>query len=253
MKEIQIRGACINNLKGFDINIPKNKIIAATGVSGSGKSSLVFDIIFDEGSKEYLQSLGMLSEFDDEKKFDDIKGIGPAIAVKQSIVRQSNPRSTVGSRTEMLRLLSLLYASEGMMECPECGTLVKPGQACSKCGNKEEPLDVGYFSYNNANGMCMKCSGRGAYYEVNMEELLVDEHITIRQIFRNMGITKGFEKVALQPGESQRVTIKLTKRALQYYDIKNKGWKADPGTFTIQIGASSRDIRLQKNFKLEKL
>ena len=196
MKEIQIRGACINNLKGFDINIPKNKIIAATGVSGSGKSSLVFDIIFDEGSKEYLQSLGMLSEFDDEKKFDDIKGIGPAIAVKQSIVRQSNPRSTVGSRTEMLRLLSLLYASEGMMECPDCGTLVKPGQACSKCGNKEEPLDVGYFSYNNANGMCMKCSGRGAYYEVNMEELLVDEHITIRQIFRNMGITKGFEKVA---------------------------------------------------------
>ena len=64
---------------------------------------------------------------------------------------------------------------------------------------------------------------------------------------------KGFEKVALQPGESQRVTIKLTKRALQYYDIKNNGWKADLGTFTIQIGASSRDIRLQKNFKLEKL
>ena len=196
MNEIQIRGACINNLKGFDINIPKNKIIVVTGVSGSGKSSLVFDIIFDEGSKEYLQSLGMISEFDDKKKFDDIIGIGPAIAVKQSVVRQSNPRSTVGSRTGMLRLLSLLYASEGMMECPECGTLVKQGQTCSKCGNKEEPFDVGYFSYNNANGMCMKCSGRGAYFEVNMKELLVDEHITIRQIFKNMGITKGFEKVA---------------------------------------------------------
>lgn len=196
MNEISIKGACINNLKGFDINIPKNKIIVATGVSGSGKSSLVFDIIFDEGSKEYLQSLGMLSEFDDEKKYDDISGIGPAIAVKQSVVRQSNPRSTVGSRTGMLRLLGLLYAGEGKMSCPECGTLVKPGQVCNKCGNQEEALDAGYFSYNNANGMCMKCSGRGAYYEVNMDELLKDETTTIRQIFRSMGITKGFEKVA---------------------------------------------------------
>lgn len=195
MNKIQIKGACINNLKGFDIDIPRNKIIVATGVSGSGKSSLVFDIIFDEGSKEYLQSLGMLSEIDDEKKFDEIIGIGPAIAVRQSVVRQSNPRSTVGSRTESIRLLGLLYASEGMMECPECGTMVKLGEECPECGNVEEPLDLSYFSYNNANGMCMKCSGRGAYYEVNMDELLEDDQITVRQLFKDLGITKGFQRV----------------------------------------------------------
>lgn len=196
MNEIQIKGACINNLKGFDISIPKNKIIVATGVSGSGKSSLVFDIIFEEGSREYLQSLGMLADLDDEKKFDSILGIGPAIAVKQSVVRQSNPRSTIGSRTQLIRLLGLLYSSEGMKECPECGNMVKTGQPCSHCGNEEEALDVGYFSYNNANGMCMKCSGRGAYYEVNMDKLVENDNITIRQIFRNIGITRGFEQVA---------------------------------------------------------
>ena len=121
MNEIKIKGACVNNLKGFDIEIPKNKIIVATGVSGSGKSSLMFDIIFEEGRREYLQSLGMVSDLEDEKKYEEILGIGPAVAVKQSVVLQSNPRSTVGTRTHILNLLGLLYSSEGMIECPECG------------------------------------------------------------------------------------------------------------------------------------
>lgn len=94
-------------------------------------------------------------------------------------------------------------------------------------------------------------SNTGKRYGQEIAQLYV--HQQECRVQRPVKELKGFEKVALQPGESQRVTIKLTKRALQYYDIKNKGWKADPGTFTIQIGASSRDIRLQKNFKLEKL
>jgi excinuclease ABC subunit A len=195
MDVIRIKRACMNNLKGFDIDIPKNKIIVATGVSGSGKSSLMFDIIFEEGRNEYLQSLGMLSDLEDEKKYDEILGIGPAIAVKQSVVRQSNPKSTVGSRTNILRMLGLLYSSEGKMNCPECDNPVKPGKACSECGNEEEALDVGYFSYNNANGMCMECSGRGVYYKVNMDKLVENDEITVRQIFRNAGVTSGFERV----------------------------------------------------------
>lgn len=93
-------------------------------------------------------------------------------------------------------------------------------------------------------------SNAGKRYGQEIAQLYV--HQPECSVQRPVKELKGFEKVALQPGESQRVTIKLTKRALQYYDIKNKGWKADPGTFTIQIGASSRDIRLQKNFTLEK-
>src|SRR5512136_1064338 len=105
MKDITITGARIHNLKGINVSIPKNKLVVATGVSGSGKSSLVFDIIFEEGRRQYLRSLGLLSGIYAEDKFDNISGLGPAIAVQQSIIRQSNPRSTVGSRTNILNML----------------------------------------------------------------------------------------------------------------------------------------------------
>ena len=91
MQNITVKGARIHNLKNIDISIPKNKLIVATGVSGSGKSSLMFDIIFEEGRSQYLKSLGILSGIDDEDKFDSISGLGPTIAVQQSIIRQSNP------------------------------------------------------------------------------------------------------------------------------------------------------------------
>lgn len=172
MKNITIKGARIHNLKELDISIPKNKLVVATGVSGSGKSSLMFDIVFEEGRREYLQSLGMFPGLEDERKFDSISGIGPTIAVQQSVVRQSNPRSTVGTRTHLLGLLGFLYSSEGKVACSECDTMIETGSACHKCGNEEEQFELGYFSYNNSNGMCMNCSGRGAYYSVNIEKLV---------------------------------------------------------------------------------
>jgi excinuclease UvrABC ATPase subunit len=146
MENIIIHGARVHNLQNFDISIPKNKLVVATGVSGSGKSSLVFDIIFDEGRRQYLRSLGILSGIADEDKFDSISGICPAIAVQQSIIRQSNPRSTVGSRTNILNLLAVLFAGEGRISCSACGTPVNDNLTCRKCGHPEERLAVSYFS-----------------------------------------------------------------------------------------------------------
>src|SRR5512137_1746277 len=167
MKSITIKGARVHNLKGINISIPKNKLVVVTGVSGSGKSSLVFDIIFEEGRRQYLQSLGILSGVDDDHKFDSISGIGPTIAVQQNIIRQSNPRSTVGTKTHLLNLLSILYAREGKISCSSCGTLVDDNLTCSKCGNTEERLGANYFSYISPNGMCLKCSGRGAFFQIH--------------------------------------------------------------------------------------
>jgi excinuclease ABC subunit A len=195
MKNITIHGARLHNLKNIDISIPKNKLIVATGVSGSGKSSLVFDIIFEEGRKQYLQSLGLLAGIDEEDKFDSISGISPAIAVQQSIIRQSNPRSTVGSRTNILNMLAVLYTGEGRISCSLCGTPVNEDLICGNCGNLEERLPASYFSYNAPNGMCVKCSGRGAYFQINLEKLIPDRSTTLQQVFNSVGVTPGYMKM----------------------------------------------------------
>ncbi|MBH5316480.1 excinuclease ABC subunit UvrA [Paenibacillus sp. GSMTC-2017] len=192
MKFITIKGARAHNLKNIDISIPKNKLVVATGVSGSGKSSLMFDIIFEEGRKQYLQSLGILAGIDDDDKFDSIQGISPAIAVQQNIIRQSNVRSTVGSRTNIINLLALLYAGEGTIACSNCGIPVSDNLSCLQCDSIEERLPPTYFSFNSPNGMCIKCSGRGTYFEVHMEKLVTDYNITLEQVLDGVRLTPGY-------------------------------------------------------------
>ena len=177
VQNITVKGARIHNLKNIDVTMPKNKLIVATGVSGSGKSSLMFDIIFEEGRSQYLKSLGILSGMDDTEKFDSISGIGPTIAVQQNIIRQSNPRSTVGSKTGILNLMCLLYSAEGIDL------------------SSQERLPPSYFSHNAPNGMCMKCSGRGFYNKIHMDKLVADDQITLREVFVKAGLTPGYEKL----------------------------------------------------------
>lgn len=195
MKNITIKGARVHNLKQIDLTIPKNQLIAVTGVSGSGKSSLVFDILFEEGRKQYLQSLGMLSGLSDEPKFDAIAGLCPAIAVQQNIIRQSNPRSTVGSRTQLLNLLAVLYAGEGKINCSRCGTPVGDDLRCCRCGNMEERLGPSYFSHNAPNGMCVRCGGRGAYFEINLNKLVPDEHAALQMVFDRVNASPGYARL----------------------------------------------------------
>jgi excinuclease ABC subunit A len=110
MDEIKVVGARIHNLKNVNVNVPKGKIVLITGVSGSGKSSLAFDIIFDEGMNRYLQSIGFPPKFEDDKPFDMIDGLSPTVAVEQRTTRVFNPRSTVGTKTGLYALLRMLFA-----------------------------------------------------------------------------------------------------------------------------------------------
>ena len=126
-----------------------------------------------EGRKKYLESLGILTELDHEDSFESIKGLGPTVAVKQNIIRQSNPRSTVGSRTGILNMLSLLFAADGQ----------------SLNGESYEPS---FFSYNSANGMCLECGGKGSYFDINLNQLVSDESMTVEDAFLKAGITKGY-------------------------------------------------------------
>jgi len=123
-KEIIIRGAREHNLKNIDVNIPRDKLVVITGLSGSGKSTLAFDTIYAEGQRRYVESLSAYArqflEMMDKPDVDLIEGLSPAISIEQKTTSK-NPRSTVGTVTEIYDYLRLLYARVGIPHCWECG------------------------------------------------------------------------------------------------------------------------------------
>ena len=121
---IKVRGARENNLKNIDLTIPRDKLVVFTGLSGSGKSSLAFDTIFAEGQRRYVESLSsyarqFLGQMD-KPDVDAIDGLSPAISIDQKTTSK-NPRSTVGTVTEVYDYLRLLWARVGVPHCPKCG------------------------------------------------------------------------------------------------------------------------------------
>lgn len=123
LKDIIIKGARENNLKNIDVTIPRNKLVVLTGVSGSGKSTLAFDTIFAEGQRRYMESLSSYArQFLGQMRkpdVDSIEGLSPSIAIDQKTT-SNNPRSTVGTVTEIYDYLRLLYAHVGTVYCPNC-------------------------------------------------------------------------------------------------------------------------------------
>ena len=127
-KYIKIRGAREHNLKGIDIDIPRNELVVLTGLSGSGKSSLAFDTIYAEGQRRYMESLSsyarqFLGQME-KPNVDKIEGLPPAISIDQKSTNR-NPRSTVGTVTEIYDYFRLLYARIGIPHCPKCGREIK--------------------------------------------------------------------------------------------------------------------------------
>src|SRR5574338_3960 len=128
MEKIIVKGARENNLKNIDLEIPKGKLVVFTGLSGSGKSSLAFDTIYAEGQRRYVESLssyarqflGVMKKPD----VDHIEGLSPAISIDQKGTSH-NPRSTVGTVTEIYDYLRLLYARIGRPHCPKCGRRIQ--------------------------------------------------------------------------------------------------------------------------------
>ena len=125
---IKIRGASEHNLKHVDLDIPREKLVVMTGLSGSGKSSLAFDTIYAEGQRRYMQSLSsyarqFLGQME-KPKVDLIEGLSPAISIDQKSTNR-NPRSTVGTVTEIYDYMRLLYARTGVPHCPNCGKAIK--------------------------------------------------------------------------------------------------------------------------------
>ena len=124
MDTISIRGARTHNLKNIDLDLPRDSLIIITGLSGSGKSSLAFDTIYAEGQRRYVESLSAYARqflsMMEKPDVDHIEGLSPAISIEQKSTSH-NPRSTVGTITEIYDYLRLLYARVGIPRCPEHG------------------------------------------------------------------------------------------------------------------------------------
>ena len=127
-EKLIIKGAREHNLKNIDLTLPRNKLIVFTGLSGSGKSSLAFDTIYAEGQRRYVESLSSYARLFlgqmEKPDVDYIEGLSPAISIDQKST-SNNPRSTVGTVTEIHDYMRLLYARVGIPHCPKCGRVIE--------------------------------------------------------------------------------------------------------------------------------
>src|SRR5712672_2201304 len=143
--ELVVHGAREHNLKDITVRLPRNALICITGLSGSGKSSLAFDTIYAEGQRRYVESLSAYArqflQMMEKPDVDSIDGLSPAISIDQRTTSR-NPRSTVGTVTEIYDYLRLLYARVGIPHCPECGEPIA-GQSLEQITDRLLTLDAG--------------------------------------------------------------------------------------------------------------
>lgn len=154
MKYITIKNANIHNLKNIDIRIPKKKLVTIVGVSGSGKSSIVYDILYKKSVSQYYRYRDFVSDTLEIQTCNEITGLSPVIAVRQAI-RQANPKSIIGTKFKIMDDLKKLYLLEGTIICPHCGVKVLNQKTCPNC--KAGLPMVGYrqLSFNSPEGMLM--------------------------------------------------------------------------------------------------
>jgi excinuclease ABC subunit A len=198
---IRVVGAREHNLANVDVDIPKRRLIVVTGVSGSGKSSLVFDTLHKEGQRQYMESLGMVTGWVSKPAVGSINGLSPSISVDQHLTNRS-PRSTVGTATEVFTYLRVLWARIGHHPCPACGRDIPPAYhvsgdevldddraggepedvpeaeqtvPCPHCGTPVPEMVMGNFSFNKPAGACPTCTGLGVTFQANVDRLIDPE------------------------------------------------------------------------------
>lgn len=218
LAKIIVHGAREHNLKNICFEIPKGKLVALTGPSGSGKSSIAIEVLQKECLRQFLESLGMTTDHIAKAKVDNIMGLSPSIGVSQRVT-DFNPRSTVGTKTGILTILRNLFASIGRQPCEGCGKIVKQplqdknklttieveeekvGSSakkrtksyfnCPHCGHQLEKLKMAHFSFNAMVGACEACKGVGEIIGVDLSSSLNEE-----KTIKNGGVSFWDEAVA---------------------------------------------------------
>ncbi|MFD1739353.1 excinuclease ABC subunit UvrA [Bacillus salitolerans] len=219
---IQIKGAREHNLKNVTVQIPKNKLVVLTGPSGSGKSTLALDTLQRECQRQYMESMGMTTDAVSKPNVDSIIGLSPSISIGQHITNR-NPRSTVGTTTDMYTYLRVLFEKLGERKCPNCKQYIPPrfdknlyqeesGYTqyvdCPYCHNRLEKLTRSHFSFNKPEGACSTCDGLGQVVELDYPSVF-DEEKSLHE-----------DSVSIWNGQYRDYQLNILKAAAQYYDLK---------------------------------
>ncbi|MDO5603319.1 MAG: ATP-binding cassette domain-containing protein, partial [Oscillospiraceae bacterium] len=193
MHDIEITGAAEGSLKNISLKIPKNKLVAFTGVSGCGKSTLLIDVLFNECQRQYLEAMAFQGI--QKPKVQRVRGASPAIVISQAYANK-NPRSTVGTLTDTYTDLRMLYEKLGARACPHCGSMISAADCreetekrdgdfyvymyCSACGRRMDKLTRTFFSFNTKEGACPVCEGLGRLHTVDREKI-TDESLSLKE------------------------------------------------------------------------
>ncbi|MBC8535431.1 excinuclease ABC subunit UvrA [Feifania hominis] len=188
MSELVIQNATQGNLRGVTLAIPKEKLVVFTGLSGSGKSTLLIDVLFQECQRQYLEAMGMQGIR--KPQVDRVRGASPAVLITQSD-QNKNPRSTVGTVSDLYTDLRMVYEKLSVRTCPGCGRPISSADCeeqteregdefrvfmiCHLCGHRMRKLTRSEFSFNTRQGACPTCQGLGSTLSVRLESVLREE------------------------------------------------------------------------------
>ena len=251
---ISIKGARVHNLKNISVNIPKNKLVVITGLSGSGKSSLAFDTVFAEGQRRFIESMStfarqFLGVFE-KPDVDEIKNLSPALSIDQKTAVVS-PRSTVGTMSEMYDYMRLLFTTIGNPYCSSCSIAMNKKSShhltkkefeqindwkCPKCELTFPKISISLFSFNSPTGACRMCHGLGQKSEIDPSSILPNSDLTIEEggirplqrinstnIWRKKSLNKLMSKYHFKTNTSIGRLSANSKKAILFGDEETEG------------------------------
>lgn len=237
MKDIMINHASHGNLKDISLSIPRNKVVVLTGVSGSGKSTLAIDVLYNECQRQYLEAISFQGIA--KPKVESIKYASPAVVITQNSYNR-NPRSSLGTITNIYTDLRMIYEKLSVYQCPHCHQLmdaskckeevVKKGHDfivymyCDSCHQRIEKLTRSHFSYNTKEGACPDCQGMGVKLDILLDKIIHQE-LSLQQgavDFWNQGYMDYLIPSVLSAFKHYQVPLLKETKLFEYTDIQKE-------------------------------